>query len=115
MFLFYCLPLKVHSSFAIILMRKRELNVLLNLPSWWLMIAVWLFLAVPWGCLLFLIVVFPKYSLTIYDHVLKKFNVEFLPQQQGQGIGMGSAHIIFATMLLHYVIPFILICNMAMF
>ena len=31
------------------------------------------------------------------------------------GGGGGSADIIFATMLLHFVIPFNLICNMTMF
>ena len=36
------------SSFAIILMRKRELDVLLILSSWCLVMVVWLFLAVPW-------------------------------------------------------------------
>ena len=43
---------------AIILMGKRELVALLNLSSWCLVIVEWLFLAVPWGCLRFVIVVF---------------------------------------------------------
>ena len=51
--------LYVPSSFAIILMGKRELVALLSLSSWWLVIVVWLFLAVPWVCLQFVIVVFP--------------------------------------------------------
>ena len=37
----------VHSSFAIILMGKRELVALLCLSSWYLMIVVWLFLTMP--------------------------------------------------------------------
>ena len=53
--------LYVHSSFAIILMGKRELVVLLSLSSWFLVIVVWLFLAVPWVCLQFVIVVFPDH------------------------------------------------------
>ena len=52
----------VHSSIAIILMGKRELVALLNLPSWCLVMVGWLFLAVPWGCLRFVIVVFPDHT-----------------------------------------------------
>ena len=48
----------VHSSIAIILMEKRELVALLNVSSWCLVMFAWLFLAVPWRCLRFLIVVF---------------------------------------------------------
>ena len=48
-----------HSSFAIILMGKRELVALLSLSSWCLVMVVWLFLAVPLICLRFVIVVFP--------------------------------------------------------
>ena len=60
--MFCCTLLYVPSSFAIILMGKRELVVLLNLSSWCLVIAVWLFLAVPWVCLQFVIVVFPDHT-----------------------------------------------------
>ena len=52
----------VHSSFAITLMGKRELVAWLSLSFWCLMIIVWLFLAVPWVCLQFAIVVFPDHS-----------------------------------------------------
>ena len=48
---FCCTLLYVHSSLAIILMRKRELVALLNSSSWWLVMVVRLFLAVPQGCL----------------------------------------------------------------
>ena len=51
--------LYVHSIFAIILMGKRDLVALLSLSSWCFVIVVWLFLAVPWVCLQFVIVVFP--------------------------------------------------------
>ena len=54
--------LYVHSSFAIILMGKREMVALLSLSSWCLDIVVWLFLAVPWVCLQFVIVVFPDHT-----------------------------------------------------
>ena len=60
--LFCCTLLYVHSSFAIILMGKRELVVLLSLSAWCLVIVVWLFLAVPWVCLQFVIVVFPDHT-----------------------------------------------------
>ena len=40
-------------------MRKGELVTLLDLSSWCLVVVVWLFLAVPWGCLRFVVVVFP--------------------------------------------------------
>ena len=54
--------LYVHSSIAIILMGKRELVALLNLSSWCLVMVERLFLAVPWGCLRFVIVVFPDHN-----------------------------------------------------
>ena len=57
-----CTLLYVHSSFAIILMVKRELVALLCLSSWCLVIVVWLFLAVPWVCLQFVIVVFSGHT-----------------------------------------------------
>ena len=60
--MFYCVLLCVHSSFAIISMGKRELVTLLCLSSWCLVIVVWLFLAKPWVCLQFVIVVFPDHT-----------------------------------------------------
>ena len=43
-------------------MGKRELASLFSLSSWCLVIVVWLFLAVPWICLLFVIVVLPDHT-----------------------------------------------------
>ena len=60
--MFCCTLLYVHSSIAIILMGKRELVALLNLSSWCLVMVERLFLAVPWGCLRFVIVVFPDHT-----------------------------------------------------
>ena len=57
--MFCCTLLYVHSSTAIILMGKRELVALLGLSSWCLVVVMWLFLVVPWGCLRFVNVVFP--------------------------------------------------------
>ena len=52
----------VHSSIAVILMGKRELVALLNLSSWYLVMVERLFLAMPRGCLRFVIVVFPDHT-----------------------------------------------------
>ena len=60
--MFCCTLLYVHSSIAIILMGKRELAALLSLSSWCLVMVEWLFLAVPWGCLRFVFVVFPYHT-----------------------------------------------------
>ena len=49
----------VHSSFTIISTEKREAVALLCLSSWCLVIVVWLFHTLSWGCLQFVIVVFP--------------------------------------------------------
>ena len=70
--LFCCALLCVYSSFAIILMGKRELVALLCLSSWCLVIVVWLFLAVPQVCLQFVIVVFPDH--THYFRNFRKFS-----------------------------------------
>ena len=59
---FCCVLLYVYSSIAIILMGKRELIALLNLSSWCLVMVKRLFLAVPRGCLQFVIVVFPDHT-----------------------------------------------------
>ena len=56
--MFCCTLLYVHSSNAIILKGKRELVALLNVSSWCLVMVGWLFLAAPWGCLGFVIVIF---------------------------------------------------------
>ena len=73
--MFCCTLPYVHSSFAIILMGKRELFALLGLSSWCLVIAVWLFHAVPWVCLWFVSVVFPGHSdlLFLVMHYLISF------------------------------------------
>ena len=63
----------VRSSIAIILMGERELVALLNLSSWCLVMVERLFLAVPQGCLRFVIVVFPDHT-----HLLFMFFNKFL-------------------------------------
>ena len=54
--------------FAIILMGKRELVALLGLSCLCLVIVVWLFLAVPWICLQFVIVVFPDHTQLLFQN-----------------------------------------------
>ena len=60
--MFCCTLLYVLYSIAIILIGKRELVALLYLSSWCLIMVEWLFLTVPWGCLQFVIVVFPDHT-----------------------------------------------------
>ena len=64
--MFCCTLLYVHSSIAIILMGKRELVALLYLSLWCLMMVEWFFLAVTWGCLRFVIVVFPDHTRLLF-------------------------------------------------
>ena len=59
--MFCCTLLYVLSSIAIIYMGKRELVALLNL-FWCLVMVDGLFLAMPWGFLQFVIVVFPDHT-----------------------------------------------------
>ena len=60
--MFCCTLIYVYSSIAIIMMGKRELVALLNLSSWCVVMVERLFLAVPGGCLQFVIVVFPDHT-----------------------------------------------------
>ena len=65
--MFCCTLLYVHSSIAIILMGKRELVASLNLSTWCLvMVEQLFFLAVPRGCLQFVIVVFPDHTYLLF-------------------------------------------------
>ena len=71
--MFCCTLLCVRSSIAIILIGKRELVALLKLSSWCLLMVERLFLAVPHGCLRFVIVVFPDHThlLFFYGHTIE--------------------------------------------
>ena len=79
--MFCCTLLYVHSSIAIILMGKRELVALLNLSSWCLVMIERLFLAVPRGCLQFVIVVFPDHThllfLFLIQLIISKYTRQF--------------------------------------
>ena len=65
----------VHSSIAIILMAKRESVTLLNLSYWCLVMVEWLVLSVPWGCLRFVIVVFPDSTPLLFLSNVSKWNM----------------------------------------
>ena len=75
--MFSSVLLYVHSSFAIILIGKRELVVLLFLSSWCLVIVVRIFLTMQQSLLQFVIVVFPSVILIYYFAIilLKAVNV----------------------------------------
>ena len=64
-------------------MGKRELIALLNLSSWCLVMVERLFLAVPQGCLQFVIVVFPDHThlLFLLERKTEKRNSQ---REQGQ-------------------------------
>ena len=85
--MFCCALLYVHSSIAIILMGKRELIALLNLSSWCLVMVERLFLAVPRGCLQFVIVLFP-------DHT----HYFFYTIRLSICLHSGSAHVVFLVL-----------------
>ena len=70
--------LYVHSSFAIVLMGKRELVALLSLSSWCLVMVVCLYLAVPWVCLRFVIVVFPDHTHLLFLNIPKGTEVHLI-------------------------------------
>ena len=78
--MFCCTLLYVHSSIAIILMGKRELIALFNLSSWCLVMVERLFLAVPRGCLQFVIVVFPDHTYLLFINNLQKKFFHFIWQ-----------------------------------
>ena len=71
----FCNTLRyVHSSMAIILMGKRELVALLYLYPLCIVMVEWLFPAVPWGCLRFVIVVFPDHTHLLFLKGYGKFD-----------------------------------------
>ena len=74
--MFCCALLYVHSSHAIILMGKRELVALLNLSSWYLVMVERFFLAVPRGCLQFVIVVYPDHTHLLFLVMLSEYTID---------------------------------------
>ena len=80
--MYCCTLLYVHSSIAIILMGKRELIALLNLSSLCLVMVERLFLAVPRGCLQFVIVVFPDHTHLLFLIWVKLFAKVIIRQRK---------------------------------
>ena len=68
--MFCCTLLCVYCSVAIILMGGGKLVALLGLSPWCLVVVKRLFLAVPQGCLQFVIVLFPEYTSLLYSYVI---------------------------------------------
>ena len=61
-------------------MGKRELDALLNVSSWCLVMVDRLFFVVPWGCLRFVIVVFPDRThilFLLFINVSKGANIRY--------------------------------------
>ena len=80
---------------SILLIGKKELVALLSLPSWCPVMVVWLFLAVPWVCLQFVIVVFPDHTHLLFWHqkieILSSLKVSELYQDMSQQQTKGQA------------------------
>ena len=51
-------------------MGERELDALLSLSSWCLVMVVWLFLAMPWVCLRFVIMVVPDHTYLLFFNAM---------------------------------------------
>ena len=68
-------------------MGKRELFALLSLSFWCLVIVGWLFLAVPWVCLQFVIVVFPDHTHLLFFEQIMQSYINVTP------IKIGNRHI----------------------
>ena len=78
--IFCCTLRYVHSCIAIILRGKRELVALLNLSPWCLVMVERLFLAVPWDCLQFVIVVFPDHTHLLFLDLVQSINKNEIPR-----------------------------------
>ena len=56
-------------------MGKGKLVAFFSLSSWCLLMVVWLFLEVPWVCLLFVILAFPDHT---YYFLVSEYTLELL-------------------------------------
>ena len=70
-------------------MGKRELIALLNLSSWCLVMVERLFLAVPRGCLQFVIVVFPDHTHLLF---LPLYNLRYFSLILSKGLYLNWAY-----------------------
>ena len=76
------------------MMGKRELVALLNLSSWCLVMVERLFLAVPQGCLWFVIVVFPDHT-----HLLFLLSSPILWQKKRQYVTAYVLNVLYKIIL----------------
>ena len=90
--MFCCKLLYVHSSIAIILMGKRELIALLNLSSWCLVMVERLFIAVPRGCLQFVIVVFPDHTHLLFFNASFSARTKHINKQYNSQVNRACKH-----------------------
>ena len=60
--MFCCAYFCIHSGLTIISIGEENAGCFAFLSSWCLVVVVWVFLAMPWGCLRFVIVVFPDHT-----------------------------------------------------
>ena len=94
--MFCCTLPYVISSIAVILMGKRELVALLNLSSWCLVMVERLFLAVPRGCLWFVIVVFPDHTHLLFFltlHVMTETQVSVWNSLKNIMLGLAQIYV----------------------
>ena len=87
-------------------MGKRELVALLNLSSWCLVIVERLFLAVPQGCLQFVIVVFPDHTHYFLWYIVKESRYLLLKRQNDKKTGrvfplipLSASHSLFSKII----------------
>ena len=111
--IFCCTLLYVLSSIAIILMGKRELIALLNLSSWCLVMVERLFLAVPRGCLQFVIVVFPNNTHLLFFELFHKFLQLLIAYTKKQaGNILSSCSVLFLKTLCQFILQCISVSYM---
>ena len=85
----------------IFLMGKRELVALLGLSSCCLVMVERLFLAVPWSCLRFVIVVFPDHTHLLFLNWYK--NIHLLALLKWHDLMNGITHcLFFESMIIFY-------------
>ena len=80
---------RITITIQIILMGKRELVTLLNLSSWCLVMVERLFLAVPQGCLQFVIVVFLFHTHFLFLQVTYCLDLIYILTKHYQNISKG--------------------------
>ena len=78
-------------------MGKIELDALLSLSSWCLVVVVWLFIAVSMGCLQFVIVVFPDHNRLLFLVINLKILLSAIKEWNTAWIACNSLHALLLT------------------